>query len=78
MSEFCVLHGQLCVCVFVFVILAGHVADLVCEFLEVAVHLLLCVREIYPPGIVLCCVLLHFVPLLSLSLSFVQPLGFRV
>ncbi|CAK9217443.1 unnamed protein product [Sphagnum troendelagicum] len=27
----------------------GHVADLVCEFLEVAVHLLLCVREIYPP-----------------------------
>ncbi len=77
-----VLHGQLCVCVcvcvclfvYMFVILAGHVADLVCEFLEVAVHLLLCVREIYPPGIVLCCILLHFVLLLSL----LQPLGFRV
>jgi hypothetical protein len=60
-----------CVCVFVyvFVILAGHVADLVCEFLEVAVHLLLCVREIYPPGTVLYCILLHFVLLLPLSLS---------
>ncbi|KAG0581637.1 hypothetical protein KC19_4G267700, partial [Ceratodon purpureus] len=30
---------------------AGDVAELVCEFLEVCIHQLLCIRELYPPAI---------------------------
>lgn len=35
-------------CVYVFI---SVVADILCEFLEVAIHLILYVREVYPSGI---------------------------
>lgn len=33
------------------IILFSVVADILCEFLEVAIHLILYVREVYPSGI---------------------------